>query len=116
MHELGVVFHCIKEVNEIAAQNNVKRIRSVTVELGEVSTVVPYLFEDCWNWAVKKETILKDAAIHIEPIKAVTFCEDCKCEYPTVEHGKTCPNCGSVRTYLVTGNEVIIKEIEAISS
>ena len=63
MHELGVVFHCIKEVNKIAEENGVKKINSVTVEIGEVSTVLPYLFEDCWNWAVKKETVLKDAKI-----------------------------------------------------
>ena len=65
MHELGVVFHCIKEVNKVAAENGVSRVRSVTVEIGEVSSVVPYLFEDCWNWAVKKETVLKNAEIII---------------------------------------------------
>ena len=47
MHELGVVFHCIKEINQIALENKVKKIASVTIELGEVSTVIPDLFEDC---------------------------------------------------------------------
>lgn len=114
MHELGVVFHCIKEVNEIAAENDVTQVRSVTVQLGEVSTVIPYLFEDCWNWAVKKETVLKDAIIHIETIDAVTHCEDCLKDYPTVQYGRTCPNCGSEHTFLLTGNEVMIKEIEVV--
>lgn len=113
MHELGVVFHCIKEVNGIAAENGVERIKSVTVEIGEVSTVIPYFFEDCWNWAVKKETVLKDAEIIIETIKAVTHCEDCGKDYPTVEHGKTCPHCGSPHTFLLCGNEIMIKQIEA---
>ena len=27
-------------------------------------------------------------------------------------HGKTCPYCGSLRTYLVQGQEVMVKEIE----
>ncbi len=116
MHELGVVFHCIKEVNEIAAENKVARVNSVTIQLGEVSTVIPELFEDCWNWAVKKETVLKDAKIHIERINAITFCEDCRKEYPTVEYGRTCPFCGSERTYLVQGNEFMIKEIEVVDS
>ena len=116
MHELGVVFHCIKEVNEIAAENKVARVNSVTIQLGEVSTVIPELFEDCWNWAVKKETVLKDARIHIERINAITFCEDCRKEYPTVEYGRTCPFCGSERTYLVQGNEFMIKEIEVVDS
>ena len=45
-------------------------------------------------------------------IPAVTFCEYCQQTYPTVEHGKTCPYCGSEHTYLVQGNEQYIKEIE----
>lgn len=112
MHELGVVFHCLDQVKRIAEENQVKRVNSVTVMLGEVSTVIPYLFEDCWNWAVKKETVLKDATLKIEVIKAVTYCENCNKEYPTVEYGKTCPHCGSGRTYLLEGNEIMIKEME----
>lgn len=114
MHELGIVFHCIDQVNRIAAENNIKKVDSVVVELGEVSTVIPYFFEDCWNWAVKKETVLKDAAIIIEKIDAVTHCENCGKNYPTVEYGKICPYCKSEKTYLLTGNEIIIKQIKVM--
>ena len=116
MHELGVVFHCIKQVNEIAEENNVKRVHSVTIEIGEVSTVIPYYFEDCWNWAVKKETVLKDAKLYIEKIEAVTHCENCGKDYPTVAHGKICPHCGSEKTFLLTGNEIAIKQIEVVDN
>lgn len=114
MHELGVVFHTLDSVRRIAEENNVKKVASVTVEIGEVSTVIPYLFEDCWNWAVKKESVLKDAGIKIETIPALTYCTECGKEYPTVENGKVCPYCKSDKTYLIQGNEIIIKEIEAI--
>ena len=112
MHELGIVFHVLDTVRDVAKENNVKRVRSVTVEIGEVSTVVPELFEDCWNWAVKKETVLKDAAVRMEILKAVTHCEGCGKEYSTVEFGKICPHCGSENTFLLRGNEFNIKEIE----
>ena len=112
MHELGVVFHCIKEINAIAAENGVDRISSVTIQIGEVSTVIPYYFEDCWNWAVKKETVLKDASVVIEKIDAMTHCNGCGQNYPTVEYGIKCPYCGSDDTFLVTGNEIMIKEIQ----
>ena len=114
MHELGVVFHIIKSVNKIAIENNVHHINSVTLQIGEVSAAVPYLVEDCWNWAVKKETVFKDAGVKIERIPAITYCEDCKKEYGTLEHGRVCPYCSSEHTYLLRGNEIIIKEIEAI--
>lgn len=114
MHELGVVFHVIKTVEEIAAENNVTQVNSVTLELGEVSTVIPAYLNHVWRWAVdNRSVVLKGAALKIETIPAVTFCESCKQTYPTVEHGKICPYCGSEETYLYQGNEFKIKEIEA---
>ncbi len=115
MHELGVVFHVIEQINDIAKTNNVSKVHSVTLELGEVSSVIPYYLKDCWNWAVKKETVLKDAELVVEQIDAVTICDDCGKTYPTVKYGKTCPYCKSENTYLVCGNEFIIKEIEVVN-
>ena len=48
MHELGVVFHIMDEVEEVAAQNQVSTITRVTLQLGEVSTVIPSYLTDCW--------------------------------------------------------------------
>ena len=113
MHELGVVFYIIRDVKAVAEENNVQKVHSVTLEIGEVSTVIPHLLEDCWNWAVKREPIMDETKLKVEQIDAVTYCEDCKGTYPTVQYGKICPLCGSEHTYLLKGNEVSIKEIEA---
>ena len=48
----------------------------------------------------------------METIPAVTFCEACQKTYPTVQHGKICPHCGSERTFLQSGDEFNIREIE----
>ncbi len=112
MHELGVVFHIIKGVEKTAAENHLTEIASVTVELGQVSTVIPHYLTDCWRWAAEKNDLLRGAALLIEEIPAVTYCEDCQNTYETVVYGKTCPHCGSGRTFLVQGNQVMIKEIE----
>ena len=112
MHELGVVFYVIDDVEKVAKENNVKRVHSVTLEVGEVSTVIPEYLIDCWNWAVKKHEILADCELRVERIDAVTYCEDCQKNYSTVEHGKISPYCKSENTYLLKGNEFNIKEIE----
>lgn len=114
MHELGVVFYVVKDVKNVAEENNVEKVNSVTLQIGEVSGIIHDYLIDCWNWARKKEPVMEDAEMFIEQIDAVTFCEDCKQEYGTVEHGKTCPHCGSENTYLVRGNEFLIKEIEVV--
>ena len=49
----------------------------------------------------------------METIPAYTHCDGCGSKYETVKHGKICPNCGSKETWLIQGNECIIKEIEA---
>lgn len=113
MHELGIIFHIIKAIEEVGEENNLTAVQSVTLEVGEVSTVIPDYLKDCWRWAADKTELLKGAELKVEIIGAVTICEDCGKTYPTVEFAKICPYCKSENTYLLTGNEVNIKEIEA---
>ena len=40
MHELGVAFRVIDTVKDVARENDLTQIHSVTLELGEVSTVI----------------------------------------------------------------------------
>lgn len=112
MHELGVVFYVVKDVKKVAEENDVRHISAVTIELGEVSAVIPEYLVDCWNWARKKEPVMENAELRIEKMEAVSFCEDCKQEYPTIQYAKICPYCGSGHTFLLRGNEFNIKEIE----
>ena len=51
MHELGIVFHIIRTVEDACRDNAILRVSSVTLQLGEVSGVVPHYLEDAWRWA-----------------------------------------------------------------
>ena len=112
MHELGIVFHIIRQVDEEAEKHGVTDVRQVTMEIGEVSGVVPKYLEDCWAWACQnKSRFMKDCRLEIITLKATSYCQACGKLYPTVPSGKTCPFCGSDQTYLATGNEVTIRDI-----
>lgn len=113
MHELGIVFHIIDSLEEVGKENQLSSVSNVTLEIGEVSGVMDSYLKDCWRWAADKSELLKGSELVIEQIPAVTFCEDCGKTYGTVEYGKICPFCDSDKTYLVSGNEFMIKEIEA---
>ena len=112
MNELGVTFHIMDHLEKVAKENQVTHIHSVTLELGEVSTVIESYLQNCWTWAAKKRPLFADAKLIVETLPAITYCEDCEKTYPTVEYGKICPHCGSERTYLLQGSEFNIKEIE----
>ena len=82
-------------------------------EIGEVSGIIESYLQSCWKWSVeKKSQIMHGAKLYVETIPAITYCEDCKQTYETVQYGKICPRCGSEHTYLLQGNEFNIKEIE----
>ena len=70
MHELGIVFHIIRTVEDVARQNDVTRIRRVTLQLGEVSGVVESYLQDCWKWAAAKSELLPGAVLTVETIPA----------------------------------------------
>ena len=82
--------------------------------MGEVSGAIPHELESCWDWAVKRTELMPDAKLRIETIPAVTHCGSCGQDYATVPQGRTCPHCGSGDTWLIRGDEINIKEIEAI--
>lgn len=113
MHEMGTVMYVIRKVNEVCEENHLTKVGSVTLQVGEVSGILPDYLKDFWKWAVQKEQYLADAELVVEQIDAVTRCGSCGKTYETVKYAKICPYCGSDDTWLETGNEYIIKEIAA---
>lgn len=99
-------------LEKTAAENNVEEITKVTLELGEVSTVIESYLKNCWKWAAAKRPLFYNAELIVETLPAITYCQECEGTYPTVEFGKICPHCQSPKTYLLQGNEFNIKEIE----
>ncbi|MBQ6078210.1 MAG: hydrogenase maturation nickel metallochaperone HypA [Clostridia bacterium] len=112
MHEMGIILHLAKSLEETAEKEKIKKITRVTLEVGEVSGIMTDYFTDCWDYFKKRHPVLDTAALEIETIPAVTYCSSCEKTYPTVQYGRTCPHCGSGETWLIQGNECIIKEIE----
>ena len=113
MHELGIVFHLIKMVDEVGEQNSLTSVSRVTLTLGEVSGVIPDYLADCWKWAAEKDDLVRGSELVVEEAPAVTLCNACGRTYGTVAHGKVCPHCGSSDTVLASGDEVELTSIEA---
>ena len=81
MHELGVVFHIADSVVKVAEENQARKVHSVTLEIGEVSTIIPDYLIDVWNWNCKRVPLLEGCALNVEQIHAVTHCDGCGKDY-----------------------------------
>ena len=114
MHELGIVVKVLEQEDAAAEEYRTEKILKVTMEVGEVSSIVPDLFTDAFDWAKKKTRFAQEAELEMIIIEGRTYCKSCGETYKTTEHGKRCPYCGSYETYLLTGDQVIIKDVAAV--
>ena len=113
MHEMGIVLHLAKTLDETAEEEGLTKIGSVTLQVGEVSGIITDLFTEAWDYFKVRHPVLKESELILETIPAVTWCDNCKKTYETVKYGRECPYCHSGEAWLLKGNEVVIKEITA---
>ena len=114
MHELGIVVKVLEQVDALAGEYGAEKILRVTMEVGEVSGIVPELFTDAFDWAKKRTRFAAEAELDMILLEGRTYCQSCGETYKTTEHGKQCPFCKSRETYLLTGDQVIIKDVSAV--
>ena len=108
MHEMsitqGIIDLCIEHAGD-------RRVRSLDVEIGELSNVVPEAVEFCFE-ACSRETLLEGARLTIIRVPGVGQCLECGQETPLAELYGSCLHCGSNRVTIVTGEELRVREIE----
>ena len=114
MHELGTIYYVIDAVEKLMVENDLKEVGSITLEVGEVSGIIPEYLQDFWEYARSKTAHFQKTELKIEKLEAFTYCQDCGKTYSTMKYKKICPYCQSGNTFLVTGNEYNIKESEAM--
>lgn len=112
MHELGIVYHVAKTVMEFAEKNNVTKVDTVVLQVGELSSVVPRYLEACYPVAVDG-TMLEGTRLKIEIVPAKAVCRQCGGEFLLRTTGNTCPACQCQQYGITSGREFIIKEIVA---
>ncbi len=64
MHELGIVYEVIKIVDAFAMENNLTRVDTIILEIGQLSQTIPHFVEACYPAAVS-ETPYEDTKLEI---------------------------------------------------
>lgn len=110
MHEIGIVRQLLRTVTEFAQEHEIRQIREVAVDCGELSLVIPEYVEELYP-VVVKGSILEQAKLVIHVIPGLAECDDCDEIFNVVEHKGVCPNCGSFRKTVLSGKDFTIREI-----
>ncbi len=107
MHELAIAQGIVELASEAAKG---KRVRSVNVEIGAASGVLPEAVTFSFE-LVAEGTCVQGAFLNILEIPAAARCENCGGEFAVTSTTFIC-DCGSFRHILVRGGELLVRSIE----
>ena len=111
MHELSIAMSLIKAATDVAKRENVRRLVSVTVQVGPMSGVVPESLEFAFPFAAKG-TMLEGAALKIEKTELRLHCNTCDKDGPAEPMERMCPTCNGMNIKIVQGDEIVLKSLE----
>ena len=109
MHELAIAQAAI-DLAEEAARG--RRVRRVTLEVGELSGVLPEALSFCFDIAAQG-TLLDGAELDLRRISGVALCESCGAEFGVSCEPAMCA-CGATSLIYLCGRELNVKSIELV--
>jgi len=112
MHELSVCFEVIRTLQVFVAENNLTRVEGITIEIGELSSMIPNYMQECFPAAVDG-TMFENTKLEIEVIPGLGRCNSCSQMYQLLPVNGVCPQCGKKDFDVISGTEFNIKEIVA---
>jgi len=107
MHEVAITRSVLDLVAEAA---NGRRVRRVTLEIGELSGVVADAVAFCFP-ELARDTIAAGAELEIRAIAGRARCEACGAEFATPSLLTPC-DCGSLHFVRLRGEELNVKSLE----
>ncbi|HHW23222.1 MAG TPA: hydrogenase maturation nickel metallochaperone HypA [Clostridiaceae bacterium] len=110
MHEIGVLMEIVKSVEKVAKENDVQKIKTLVLQIGELSSVIPQYMKTLYP-AATEGTILEESELEIEILPANGLCRDCNRVFGLVQNNGICPRCGTGNYEVLNGKELYIKEI-----
>jgi hydrogenase nickel incorporation protein HypA/HybF len=95
-----------------ARDNELSKIDSLVLQIGELSSIIPQYVEACYPAAVDG-TLLQETKLIIEILPGNAICQQCNKVFNLLENNNICPRCESINWELLGGKEFIIKEVIA---
>ncbi len=111
MHELSICMSLMEQLEAIARERDADSIVRVELEVGVLSGVEPDLLENAWPIA-SSGTIAEQAELHIETGDLIIECSNCGARTSAEPNRLLCGECGSNRTHVVSGDELMLLRVE----
>ena len=110
MHELGILSSLVHTIEKIVKDEGLTEVEKIVIEIGELSGIVPVYIERCYPAAVYK-TFMEKTELELIVVPGIVKCSDCQRIFNAVASDLRCPGCSGRNLEILSGNDMIIKEI-----
>lgn len=110
MHEMSVALNIIDVIKDQLEKNNGTAVKEFKIEVGSISGVEIDALKFALEVAVKN-TFLKNSVPHIQEVKALAKCLDCKKEFSLMYFYEPCYFCSAMNIEILKGKELQVKSI-----
>lgn len=111
MHELSITQNIVDLALEYAQREKGEKILSVTLEIGQLSGVIPDAVEFAFD-VCTKGTMAQGAELKIRHIPAIGHCLNCGLDSGLTMLTHVCPKCGDLSLETIQGQEMKFIEME----
>lgn len=111
MHELSVCLALMEQVQRIANEHNARRVDKIVLRIGPLSGIEVSLLKHAYPLAAAN-TIAEDAELVIESMPVKVKCTQCGAETQVPANRLLCGQCGDFRTRVVSGDEMLLANME----
>jgi len=111
MHELSIAESILDAVRKELANHPGARPMRIGLRIGELAAVDVDSLTFCLE-AVLKGTEWESLQLDIRVCPQRSICRDCGNEFGVIEYNTTCPNCASMNTKFLSGDELNFDYLE----
>ena len=108
MHEIGLCEGVLGVALDAAAGEDVKRVR---LRVGRLQGVVPAVFDQAWEM-VSEGTSASGSRVELVDVPVEVRCRACGQDTEAAEGPFSCGQCGSPDVEIVSGDELVVEEVE----
>jgi hydrogenase nickel insertion protein HypA len=111
MHEYSIVQALLDQCENIAKENNAKKVTKVVTKIGAMSGVEIHLLQTAFD-TFKEKTVCDDAEFVINYQKIKLYCNSCESEYEVDDAEYICKNCNSMDIKVIDGEDMYLMSLE----
>jgi hydrogenase nickel incorporation protein HypA/HybF len=112
MHEMSLTEGVVRILEDQAATHGFAKVKTVWLEIGELSNVDPESMLFCFEAIAKGSGVAAEARLEIVRIPGQAFCLSCGEAVAVTNRFDPCPKCGGYGLKVTAGDEMRIKELE----